>query len=393
MASWIVSMIATGSDSELCMEHIKKLFLALRSFYYPSNTGSWSSNLFLFLKSLPENLIKRVKSERKENKKWFTKLSAKSHVITDLDIEKFVLALRDVCFTAIFSKSHQSDAKKAFQFLTFLRADLILEPFLEKVYLSFDSLVEPHRYTSILSCLVLVSRELTTYNSKHTFQTQMQVINLLNSVLPGLDPNDANKCNLTLQFIANVLNCVVVCDCSAAVNYRNDLSEYEKELCYETAKFEDFVHEYFKRVFYIIDQLASDISSESSASAAAASKQFSISGGNKNADENYYQAHIIHTSKVLIRQSSKQILKLIFNKISNYINGNNFIARAGRILSSICGYLCTAPNFSQYAFDSFFKDVYESLRNFKEEKNCKNFFINYLARILILVNRINDLYF
>lgn len=292
-----------------------------------------------------------------------------------------MLALRDVCFTAIFSKSHQSDSKKAFQFLTFLRSDLTLEPFLEKVYLSFDSLVEPHRYTSILSCLVLVSRELATFNPKHKFQTQMQVITLLNSVLPGLDPNDVNKCNLTLQFISNILNCVIVCDCSPAVNYRSDLSDHERELCYETAKFEDFVHEYFKRVFYIIDQLASDISSESSASAAAASKHFSVSNSNKNADENYYQAHIIHTSKVLIRQSSKQILKLILNKISNYINGNNFIARAGRILSSICGYLCTAQNFGQFAFENFFTEVYESLRNFKEGKNCKKF------QILFLVNQ------
>ncbi len=90
LTRWIVSMISTGPNRNLCMEYIKKLFSALRSFYYPSNTGSWSvsfcskiqylfirilylssetnmsllfkSNLFLFLKSMPDALIKRIRS-------------------------------------------------------------------------------------------------------------------------------------------------------------------------------------------------------------------------------------------------------------------------------------------------------------------------------------------
>ncbi|CAF0770306.1 unnamed protein product [Brachionus calyciflorus] len=373
ISTWIISMIGTGSNRDLCMEHIKKLFLALRSFYYPSNTGTWSANLFLFLKSLPENLIKRIKKEKSESKKWYHKPSAKNYAITDSDVENFVLALKEVCFMAIFSKSNQADARKAFQYLTFLRSDLIMEPFLDKVYQSFDSLIEPHRYTSILNCLVSVSRELATYNPRQRVQTQIHLITLLNSVLPGLDPNDSNKCYLTLSFLASVLNCIIVCDCSPAVNYRSDLTEHEKELCYETTKFEDFVHEFFKRVFYITDQLASDTSAESSASAAAASKSFTYSSRNKNNDDNYYQAHMIHTIKILIRQSSKDILKIIFNKIRNYINSNNFNARSGRILSATCGYLACTNNFGDFAFESFFNQVYENLSRFKEGKNYELF--------------------
>ena len=45
LASWIVSMIGSGADRDLCMKYIKKLFLALRSFYYPSNGGNWSVSL------------------------------------------------------------------------------------------------------------------------------------------------------------------------------------------------------------------------------------------------------------------------------------------------------------------------------------------------------------
>ena len=54
MAHWIVNMIGCGrgesdemasddeSSRDLCMVHIRRLFELLRSFFYPSNTGSWS---------------------------------------------------------------------------------------------------------------------------------------------------------------------------------------------------------------------------------------------------------------------------------------------------------------------------------------------------------------
>ena len=176
--------------------------------------------------------------------------------------------------------------------------------------MSLESLVEPHRYTSILSCLVSVARELATYNPNHLVQTQIHVIPLMCAVLPGLDPNDSHKCILTLQFISNLLNCLILCDCSPAPNYRNDLSDSERELCYETSKFEDFLHEFFKKIFGIVDNLASDTSCESSASAAAASSYFAVNGRIKHTDENAYQAQIIQTIRVLIRQSSKSYLKV-----------------------------------------------------------------------------------
>ena len=42
MAGWIVSMIGTGANRHACLLHLDKLCKALRSFYYPSNTGSWT---------------------------------------------------------------------------------------------------------------------------------------------------------------------------------------------------------------------------------------------------------------------------------------------------------------------------------------------------------------
>jgi hypothetical protein len=55
--------------------------------------------------------------------------------------------------------------------------------------------------------------------------------------------------------------------------------------------------------------LAQDTSAESSASAAAASNQFALCKS-KNIEENVYQIQLINTIKILIRQSSKTILKV-----------------------------------------------------------------------------------
>ena len=188
--------------------------------------------------------IKRIKKERKDKPKWFDR-AQKGHYITDAEIIEFVTALKEVAFTAIFSKSNASEAKKAFQYLTFLRSEIMLPPLVAKIYESIQSLTEPHRYTSILGCLVKVARELTTFNPNHEMQTH--VLPLLNAVLPGLDPNDSNKSVLTLQFISNVLNCVILCDCTPALSIRSDLTDYEKDLIFETSKFEDFVHEFFNK--------------------------------------------------------------------------------------------------------------------------------------------------
>ncbi len=177
--------------------------------------------------------------------KWIGATREESTFISDTDIEEFVLCLRDIVLTAIFSKTNFNDAIKTFQYLCFLRSDLMLPLLIDKIYSSFESLIEPHRYTPMLACLTSVPRELTAYHG--VYHSQKHVIQLLISVLPGIDINDLNKFILTFQFLTNVLGHMVVCDCSPAVKIRNDLSENEKELCLLTANFDDFISELFTR--------------------------------------------------------------------------------------------------------------------------------------------------
>ena len=109
-------------------------------------------------------------------------------------------------------------------------------------------MTEPHRFTSILNCLVLVSRELVKYN-RFCPDMQLHTIPLLIAVLPGIDGNDNKKCLIAFQFIASILSYVPIVDCSGAINVRTDLTEHERELCLMTARFEDFIHEFFNKYF------------------------------------------------------------------------------------------------------------------------------------------------
>jgi proteasome activator subunit 4 len=309
-----------------------------------------------------------------------------TNCIDDEQIIEFVNSLKEAAFTSLFSKTNHTTALKAFQYLTFLRGDLMLPPLIDKLNESIESLIEPHRYTSILGCLVMVARELAMFNSNLKYQTQLHIIPLMSAVLPGLDPNDSNKSILTLQFLHNVISCVLLCDCTPALDIRNDLSDHERELIFQTTKFEDFVHEFFVKIFTFIDNLSSDAVNESSATAAHASTQYTI-GNNKNMDD-ISQVYLLQVLKVLIRQSSKEILKLILSKVRNYISGNSYNIRSGRILASLCYYLASTVSYyfkilklysnnffktkgiGESAFSLFFEYVYENLKKFKESKNC-----------------------
>ena len=193
--------------------------------------------------------------EQQTESKWYFHSKSAPHQITRTHVKSFVNALKDVTFTAIFSHSHHLKARKAFQYLTFLNSEIMLPPLVDKLNESISSLIEPDRYTKLLSCAVTVARELAISHSpppptaaaatsEHSnMPTQLYVIPLLSAVLPGIDPNDANKSMLTLEFIDTVLSNIIVCDCTPALRVRSDLSEHEKELIFQTAKFEDFIHE------------------------------------------------------------------------------------------------------------------------------------------------------
>ena len=55
---------------------------------------------------------------------------------------------------------------------------------------------------------------------------------------------------VTLQLITTLCTLVPLVDCSEAYQLRNDLTETERELCSQTAQFQDFIFIFIDRYAY-----------------------------------------------------------------------------------------------------------------------------------------------
>lgn len=88
---------------------------------------------------------------------------------------------------------------------------------------------EPHRFTSIMTCLASVARQIVR-QTPHFSEGQTYVLQLLMAVLPGIDSNDFKKTAVTFQFLNAILMLVTCVDCSSAVNTRSDLTEVNVSL-------------------------------------------------------------------------------------------------------------------------------------------------------------------
>jgi hypothetical protein len=85
-------------------------------------------------------------------------------------------------------------------------------------------MTEPHRFTSILTCLAGMTRQIVRQTPDFS-HGQTFVLPLLMSVLPGIDSNDFKKTSVTFQFLNAMLMLITCVDCSSAIHTRNDLSE------------------------------------------------------------------------------------------------------------------------------------------------------------------------
>lgn len=182
-----------------------------------------------------------VVSERSNRSIWFFK-TPETHRLTDEDIDEFVNCLKECALISIFNKNHIELAAEACNYLSQLRPQLIVPPLIElfvlisktklisielnefRFFSSIDNMTEPHRFTSIISCLAGMTRQIVRQTADFP-QGQTYVLPILISVLPGIDSNDFWKTSMTFQFLHAMLILITCVDCSSAIQTRNDLTE------------------------------------------------------------------------------------------------------------------------------------------------------------------------
>lgn len=319
---WMVYMINRENS---CLEHIKKLFKSIESFYHPSNTDKrWHTKLQQFLYKLPACYVKRIYRERFKKNIWSRRVP-ESHKLTDDQTNQFVDALMPVVLTSMFNQQGITSAALAFRDLSVLRPERVIPPILDRLYGSYETLTEPHRLLASINCMASVVPAMVR-PCKFFTEGPSHVVPLLLNSLPGIDSNDMRKCIAVFRFVATLAAHIRMKNYSYLVDERPDLSYEQQQLCLSTAQFEDFVIQFLDKCFVLIENTAtatfSNLDQESKL---------------KSGEEGIVEAAISSVTLSILAQASPEIQRAALDKIHSHVTRHLFDTKTqGKAIASLC---------------------------------------------------------
>ncbi|KAK5996591.1 Proteasome activator complex subunit 4-like protein [Cladobotryum mycophilum] len=201
--AYMIARLIVSSLSPICLEHdnsimsgLEGLMESIDTFFHPSNQGSWTGLLGQLTLFLTDAFVSRWNREQSGELDI-----PKDRKINDALKKRFVSSLKEITFMGLFSKSSRVSHcyYNALQGLAYLEPDLILPGALQRFYPSLQGLVEVHRTTSSLNGLQMIANIMSKLKGYRCHITA-----LLALALPGIDANDLNKTQYTLNFIQSV---------------------------------------------------------------------------------------------------------------------------------------------------------------------------------------------
>lgn len=178
------------------MDSLECLINSIETFFHPSNSGAWTTNIVHLLDMLVQHFLHRWNMQKTDE----FPLPEGRHV-TEAVKDRFVLILRSVTLMSIHSKSSNAvvSALNALHGLAYLSPDLIIPLILKEVYPSLQGVVETHRTMTSLKAISALAR-IIAQSPRHA----IHLSTLLNLSIPGIDTNDLNKTFQSLSFIQAV---------------------------------------------------------------------------------------------------------------------------------------------------------------------------------------------
>ncbi|KAI9066676.1 hypothetical protein FKP32DRAFT_1589371 [Trametes sanguinea] len=181
------------------LDSLAKLIASTESFFHPTNSGSWTSDLSAFIKYIVYDFNKRWYEEQQPDCK------TPSHRRLTREIRReLVKCLRTVTLLAMFSQDNSTVAniQSCMKSMSIMEPDLILHPILERAVPALEALVETHRTIAVIKALgaiapAMVCRHVYYPGAKH-------LIPILDLLLPGIDLNDPPKTFCTTSFISEI---------------------------------------------------------------------------------------------------------------------------------------------------------------------------------------------
>ena len=346
VARWMVfslSPACLGSPTSV-LTRLEGLIQAVETFFHPSNSGGWTKTLHQLVYYLADFFLMRWNREQSGEMEM-----PEERKLTEPLKRRFVLALREVVFMGIYSKSAtaMNFALSTLSHLAYLAPDLILPGALQRIYPSIQGLVEVHRTTSSLRALQLLTR-----NMVRTKGFRCHVTTLLGLALPGVDANDLEKSMYTLSFIQAVCYNIPVHDLTGGrddvsgsmlasqwissevermeqegvnleLDYRNSLEDKDEELilCSSTSNFAEFVSAFLGKVFTLLENLPDAARVRSG-----------------SPEENIINT-LPATFTPFLAALSPELYSMALNKIADFV-GNHVIHQARDAMAFICSALC-----------------------------------------------------
>ena len=203
-----------------------------------------------------------------------------------------------------------------FQSLSLLAPEIVVPWLLECFSSSQASLTEPHRFHACVQALSAASGPLVRNYPGNA-------IDLLHSLLPGIDVNDIWKCTDIFVLMSDLLEMIPLTDMSQ----KSNKSEYF-ELASQTSSFENFVCEFLTRCFSLIEN----------------SVRVSIRSDGRTTDDEYLNdeevaadSAINDTFGRMCVNLSPEIFDVVFKKLKSFISGKIIEPTvAGGIIAGMC---------------------------------------------------------
>ncbi|CAG9839520.1 unnamed protein product [Diabrotica balteata] len=324
IALWIVCIL--NGDKNDAFFHFEKFMQCLESYFYPANTGRWTTKLRELLRTLSFYMIQRVHCERYKAPSW--EFHVPDHFkLTDADLDRFVNILKPCIEQALYNRIGLQDTSLTLQYLSCLRPNIIIPMTLEKLYSSMNSLTEPHKLTSSMMAVIACGRYMVQGSRNNYPEGPTHVIPLLMELLPGIDPNDIRKSYVTFNFIVHFVNMIPLIDSSGASAY-HDLTEEEHVVCEATANFEDFVLQFFDKLCVWM---------ESNSLEFIRMEQITNNESARNRIETISESALGSVIGVVLNQCSPDIFKSALKKIYNFVTSKIMeVHVSGKMLAICC---------------------------------------------------------
>jgi len=324
ISRWIVNTITVSSST---LQHLEVMMNAVNSYYHSTSEGRYSEKLVDFLAKLVSSFCSRLHKERYESpkKKNWIPPNPTEHLLSDQQVIRFCEIVKPAILNMAMSKRYIEHARNNLQVLASIRPDIFIPPLISKLSSSLETLTEPHKFTAAVKCLCSVSRSLVRPGPLYP-EGPSHVINILFSVLPGIDCNDIKKTMIVFQLISIYARLVPLSDLSSFISAQSNMTSVEKKICQQSAKFESFVLEFMERCFSLIENSTLEHIRQEQAS----------SDTQMSNEESSINMGIVSCFDSVLHQADEKIQISAINKLERYLKGRIFEPKiAGKIASGM----------------------------------------------------------